>query len=342
MPTIFITTTAQAAPSLDLSLVVLRIYLTEPWEGLFDRLEVWRSRDTEEGPYEELTGSWWLPAKLPKDIGPSAVVTGPSYNIVGKKLTFKIDGGTERTVTFTGVDPLSAATLAGQIQTQATGLLESFVDATGRIGIRTVTPGTGASLEILEGDAAALLGLPTEPPDNLAFGLVPRLPLAMGQKTCTFMDVQGETAAFYKTRYRNNMTGAVSEFSVPFTTGQVIGLGPDRMVVGVVDLVDPQGKVLSNREVLLHSDFTGAVIDGKTVAGSSLSKLTDENGHVEFMLVRGTKLTVGIAGTNLARDITVPTDESISIFNLLDPALNGPDVFRVQVPELDYAVRRTL
>jgi hypothetical protein len=60
------------------------------------------------------------------------------------------------------------------------------------------------------------------------------------------------------------------------------------------------------------------------------------------MLVRGTKITVAIAGTDIVRDIDVPTDAAVSSFNLLDPTKGTNDAFKVQVPVFEYAARRSL
>jgi hypothetical protein len=78
------------------------------------------------------------------------------------------------------------------------------------------------------------------------------------------------------------------------------------------------------------------------VAGGGADLLTDSSGRVEFPLVRGLGVTVSVAGTSLVRDITVPVDITVDIFNLFDPTIGTDDNFRVQVPELDYAIRRTL
>jgi hypothetical protein len=60
---------------------------------------------------------------------------------------------------------------------------------------------------------------------------------------------------------------------------------------------------------------------------------------VEFILPRGQKVTVAVAGTSLVRTITVPDRES---FNLFDPDIADDDVFKVQVPLLVMAERRSL
>jgi len=78
------------------------------------------------------------------------------------------------------------------------------------------------------------------------------------------------------------------------------------------------------------------------MAGTDLVGTTDRDGHVEFMLVRGQSISVAVVGTDLIRTFTVPVDLTVLSFQLLDPTLSSNDVFRVQVPTLVYAERRTL
>jgi hypothetical protein len=114
------------------------------------------------------------------------------------------------------------------------------------------------------------------------------------------------------------------------------------LVRATLDLVDSRGIAIANQSVLLFNRFAGTQIGGKTMIGGANNGLTDKNGHFEMLLVRGTAVTVAIAGTNLARDVQVPTDPTVSSFDLLDPAYGSDDLFSVQVPDLQYAVRRSI
>lgn len=319
----------------------------EDFVGAFDLIEVWRSRTDEEGPFEELTAGRWKPARIPKDAGdaPSPAVTGPSVNIVGKELIIRVDEDEENdiSVVFTGTDPITFTNVAGQIVTAGLGKLFSYVDSDGVLVIETTEPGTGAALRIVESEAAPLLGLPTEEPASLAFGKDARILLVIGQQSYTFTDKNGSTDYFYKTRFRNKSTSSVSEFSLAFSPqSSGSGVSDENLACGVVDLVGLDGKPLRNVEVRLHSSFDGTIVDDRLVAGQDVVKLTDDTGHVEFILVRGQKVTVAISGTDIVREITVPTDSSVKIFKLLDPSIAGDDVFKVQVPDIVFAERRSL
>ncbi|WP_394831819.1 hypothetical protein LVJ94_35415 [Pendulispora rubella] len=114
------------------------------------------------------------------------------------------------------------------------------------------------------------------------------------------------------------------------------------IVVGVVNLADESGAPLVNREVLVSGNMLGQSPDGKVLYVPGQRKLpTDKNGHAEFQLVRGLEVIVAVAGTEIRRNVVVPTNPEITEFNLLDPFL-GNDMFGVQHPTIDYAVRRSL
>lgn len=303
------------------------------WVDNFDKLEVHRSRSGESGPYEELTGPVWKGATL-------AFKTQPYY-VVGKVLSLLLNEAAELDVTFTGVDPLSAASIATQIQTQSLGALSAAVVGT-EIVVTTMQPGAGASIRVLSSDAAGLFALDTVEPGCVTFGQNARIPLISGQGLYSFQDPNGSKEFSYRTRFRNQATNSVGEYSLVFAGMSITNLDPTDLILGTVDLTDLEGRPLQNVHVLVYSRVNTTLVNGKAIIGGSSDRLTDADGHVEFNLVRGSEVTVGIAGTSIARNVTVPTDVALTTFNLLDPSVGGQDVFQVQVPEYEYAVRRTL
>jgi len=317
---------------------------SQDFAGFFDFLEIWRSFSNEQGPFSELTADQWMPARLPLTGGdrPASPVTGASAALVGKTLVFLANESDTVVVTFTGTDPLTRITAANQVESQSGGKLTAYVDDEGQLVVETPNTGTGALLQCTGGTAAGDLGIETEAPANTAYGRDARVQLRTNTEQYRFTDQRGKSDAFYRTRYRNRLTGATSDFSQPFGTGQVSGLADTSLVLGQLDLVDLQGRPVAHRQVRIHTNFNGVLIEGKLMAGTDLVKQTDLEGHVEFMLARGQKIAVAVVGTDMVRDIVVPTDPAIVTFNLLDPMLSTNDVFRVQVPELVYAERRTL
>ena len=303
------------------------------WVGLFDRLEFHRSRDGSGGPYSEMTAAGITPAVL-------SFLSRP-YVVNTKVLSLQINESQQVDVTFSGADPIAAATIASQIQAQSSGLLTGAVSG-GLIKISTVQAGANITIRVLSSHAAGVFGLATEEPDSVVFGKNARLTLIQGQNAYSFTDPHGSSDFYYKMRFSNSFNNTVSEFSDPFQAKGVTTLEQSDLITGTIDLVDLSGRAASNVRVLVHNRFNPALIDGKAVASSELQALTDENGHAEFVLARGASVTVAIAGTTIARDITVPTDPALSSFNMLDPSVGGQDVFKVVIPEYEYATRRAL
>lgn len=329
-------------------LVQLQILVEESdWITLFDRIEVWRSRDGLLGPFEELTADSWSPARVPALGGdePSTPVSGGSVVVVGKTLEFRLneDEDTDITVTLTGTDPLTLSDVASQIIAQSDTKLHSYVDEDANLIVETTEPGTRAILRVLETDGAVIVGLPVEEPESLSYGRDARIPLLVGTTRYSFSDIRGSTTYYYKTRFQNRNTGAYSEFSPPFSVSQATGVSSSSTVCGQLDLIGLDGRPLANRAVTVYNKFRADQVEGKLIAGGPVVHVTDNNGHVEFTLVRGSLITVAISGTNIVRDIEVPTDSSVSIFNLLDPTVSPTDdVWVVNTPNIIYAERRSL
>lgn len=313
--------------------------------GLFDCIEVWRSRETEGGPYEELTGSTWRGARLPRSglDQPAVAQTGPNVNVTGLVLELLINEKDLLAVEFTGVNPLTLSQVATQITTQSLGRLRAWVDTNAQLVIETTEPGTGATLRVISSDTASFLGLTLAAADALAFGQEARILLVAGTGSYSFSDKGGSSAYFYRTRLRNRSNNTVSEFGQTYNTEQVVGINPVNVVTGYLDLVDSAGRNLVGIEVSLRSPFIGSVIEGKLVAGSDLMQRTDAQGHVEFTLMRGQTYTLSIAGTNIAKEIVAPTDTAITSFLLVDDAFaTQDDYFRARVPQIPTMERRSL
>jgi len=317
---------------------------TASWEGLFDRLEVWRSRGTADGPYEPLHDVSWMPARLPPNTPgspPSPPQTGPSAVLVGKTLKFLIDEMVPVSVTFTGTDPLNYGQAATQIQAQSNGLLTAFVLGSALI-VQTVEPGIKAILRCVGGDPAPLLGLATTEPSSLAYGRDARIVLKQGEQNYGFTDPHGDTSYFYKARFVNSFTGATNDYSLPVQGIIQSGLDISNLVRCYIDVVDMTGNAVVGQELLVYNAFNGQQVQGKVITGGSVTKLTDSQGHAEVFLARGLLVSVSVGGTPLARQVTIPADPAIESLNLLAAASGNDDLFTVQVPVIPFAVRRTL
>jgi hypothetical protein len=312
------------------------------FNGMFDLLEVWRSRSTVGGPYGELTSDSREPARIPFNGGdaPSVPLDGPLVQVVGKELLFILNKKYSVSVLFSGTDPLTTAEAAIQIAAQSMGRLRSYVDSSFKLVVETTESGTGASLEIPSTDAASILGLPITSPDNLVFGKDSRIQLSLGVNEYTFVDFSGSTDFYYKIRFSSRLSGNVGEFSLPFSVGQEVGLSPGNLVLGYLDLVDLQGKPLVGREVSLSSQYNGTLVEGKSVIGNTVSKNTNISGHVDFNLIRGVTYELSISGSNLVKTIIASLDPTVAAFPLLDANMSEQvDYFRVRVPQIPTLLR---
>jgi len=318
----------------------------EAFVGAYNELEVWRSPGPGQS-FKEITGAFWAPARLPADgeDEPPVVVAGPLIDVVGQTLSVIARNGdlSQLDFDFVGAGAALLKDIAIQITSQSGGRLKSYVDVNQKLVLETTVAGASSYLQVLPTTAAIFLGLPTELPTSEAFGKERRIPLLPGVSQYTFVDQAGSPTSSYKTRFRNSVTGVTSEFSLPFTNAQAIGLGPSRLITGFLSLVGNDGKPLAYTEVSIRSNFRGQLVDGKLIAGGDLVDSTNSEGYVEFVLVRGQPYTLGIAGTNIVKDFTAPTDSSLTTFPLLDPAYgNADDYFKVRVPNIPTLARGSI
>jgi hypothetical protein len=316
------------------------------WAGLFDHLEVWRSTLGEDGPYTEMTAVAWQGPTIPADLygqsPPLAPVTGAQVAISGLQLQLLFNEETPVNVNFTGTNPLTFHQAAVAISAQGDNFVSAFVWTDGRMVLVGAQPGNKAIMRVVGGDAAPLLGLTTSGVTATAYGKDSRIELIAGQDAYSFTDYHGDSSYWYKTRFHQALSNNVSDFSLPFSTDSGSIVNPASVIVGTIDLVDAQGKPIENREVSIYTRFGGNTVGAFGVIPRDIRQLTDVDGHAEFQLLRGLQVTVSVAGTQLVRDITVPADPTLSSFGLLDPGIGSNDVFTVQVPEVDFVVRRSL
>lgn len=311
---------------------------SESWLGLFDQLQVWRSSDPS-GPFTELTGALWAPPRLPVGGGEVAVpaFVGRPLALTGLVLSFVLDEQYQIDITFTGPDPVSLQSAASQVTAGSGGRLKAWVADEGVFVVEYLAPGNKHILRVIKSEASVLLGFVTE---LYAYGKDARIGLVAEQSSYSFVDAHSQKGAFYTTRYSSSTLLDLSEFSVPFPSTASNASAAD-VIRGVLDLVDLAGRPKQNREVVIAVKFSGQQVGAFTMVDTQLSALTDSSGHVEFPLVRGSKIVVVVSGTKLARDVVVPEDPNITVFNLFDPGVGSDDLFVVQKPIIDWAVRRS-
>jgi hypothetical protein len=331
-------------------IITLNILVREEDVRGFDQIQVWRSDSTIMGPYKELTAETWMPALVPEDAPapPESPIDGPEVVAAGTTLLLRLDDREDAVIPMPGPDPMSYADAAAAITALGTGRFKAYVTqrlTTGEVllVLEGIRPGTGAVLEVMGGDAAPLFGLPTELPMSQGVGRDARINILQGKTSYQFVDQRGTKDSYYRTRFFNRVTYEASEFSQASAVTQAMGLSQASIVVGYLDLVQSDGRPLSNRRVSVYSPTRGNLVENKLVTGPPDTKLTDKNGSVQFTLVRGVKYTVAISGTDIVREIVAPEDPTVKLFPLLGADVGTTDdVFKVQVPEIVYAERRSL
>lgn len=304
---------------------------------LFHVIEVWRSRVGEWGPYEEVTAAGYTNPTIPAPDGhlPDGS-TGPSIALHDLILELDLDGAHIYPTTFSGADPFTYATAATAINAQSNGRYSAYV-AQGQLRLTSVSAGSGASLRVVESDAAIALGLPTTSPENISFGRDPYIPLITGKQRYTFLDRNSEAGFFYKTRLRNVLDASLGAFSTPFQPKAPSGLLPEQRVLGYCKLASATGGPDVARRLAIRVESTGTLLHDHVVAGGDIELVTNSDGYAETLLVAGSRIQVALGGTDLVRSITVPSVQ----FNLFDPAYGTDDVFRVQSSPEHHAVRRS-
>lgn len=139
------------------------------------------------------------------DVIATAAMTGPrvpalfgteTYKplaLSGKTLVLEV-GGAERSVVFSGTDPLSIDSIRSQIET-AVPEIETFLSQ-GQVRLATRSIGVSAKLKVIDSDAARTMGLPTD----LRVGLQENLLLQENVVHYRLLDPLGEPGTEYRWR----------------------------------------------------------------------------------------------------------------------------------------------
>lgn len=296
----------------------------------FSHIRVKRSIVGVGGPFDLITGEVATAATL---LAPTA---GP-YSVSGLTLEISVDRAPAVTVTFTGTDPLTAAALAGQINAELGAANASNVGAS--LQLASLLTGTESAIEVTGGTALAALGWSANDRD---VGEDENIPLTPGKELYDYVDDDGDGDFFYVVHYHNPVSNLSSNDSEPFQGEPSAVVGTENLSRAIVDLADTTGFAIADQEISLYTVHQiPLVVDGFQIGLARAPKvmITDNLGHAEELLVRGSRVKVVFEGTSVIRDITVPDEEEFDLLALLAAA---PDPFNPALPAFPFAIRRTL
>ncbi len=256
--------------------------------------------------------------------------SGPTVPVQGLTLEVSIWDEHVINITFAAGDPPTLSQVAATIMMQAPVLRAWHQDA--QLYLSSVLTGAGQSIEVLLGDAAALLGLPTE---IKVWGVDARAALEATEELYLFLDPENSPEYRYQYRLVNAMTGAEGPLSAPFQPATV---APQKTVRGWLKVMDGLGRGVPNRLVYLipqDTQDTSLWSAGTHVTPDPITVKADDTGMVSVELLRGVPYLLQLSGTKITRRITPPVDLNVASFDMLG-AEYGEDGDQFQIQRVDY------
>lgn len=282
--------------------------------SLYDRIQVWRSPDNI-ASYVDITADESTAASLDGSVASPWAISGQELEVI-------LDGADPVSVTFTGTNPLTLAQVLDQINAVFPDLASEVPTDTGRVRLTSATTGTQSILE-LSGAAATTLGLSAVRKN----GKAARPLLAASTQLYEFRDYDGADLYYYKTRYYNSETGAVSVFSEPHQGNPSTDFPSSAFLLCFLYLADGTGKAIVGRRIIFVPTGQLQVTDnndnvyGILTTVDRIEVATNDVGYAEVSLAKGQTFKVFIEGSTLQRQFTVPsTGTSLNILTALTTA----------------------
>ena len=124
----------------------------------------------------------------------------------------------------------------------------------------------------------------------------------------------------------------IQEFEISATAVEVSPPDSPEVCRIYADFVDQGGSAIEDFKITVTNLFSPSSSSGLSVVEGTTSYETNSEGHVEFDVVRGTKVKVSLVTTGLTRDITAP-DQAVA--NLLTLLGSATDPFQVVEDDSD-------
>jgi hypothetical protein len=295
----------------------------------FDTIRVKRSITGVDGTYNLLT-----------DLAPDAAFllapTSGNYNVSGKTLQVLSDQDAQVDILFTGTDPLTTAQVVSQVNTALGDVIAS--DVSNALQLTSTLTGTVSKVEIVGGSAATEFGWSAGDRD---IGFDAHITLQAGVTGYNYTDSDGQSGYFYKVNFYNTTTALTSADSSPFE-GDVGTLVSEGTLSDVkIDLIDGRGIALPDQDVTFYPMHELLEVEGFQIglARAPTTITTNNSGHAEVSLVRGSRWRVSFDGTSIIRDITIPDEEETDLMAVLGAA---PDPFDIKTLLINPAIRRSV
>jgi hypothetical protein len=297
----------------------------------FSHIRVKRSTGAIDDPYALITAN--SPAA-----GTLLAPTGGNYDVEGKTLSFKIDGQSQVDVLFTGsLAPLTTAEVVDQINTEVGEVVAS--DDNDALRMTSTQTGTGSSVEIIGGSAAAEFGWSGGERD---IGEDANIPLIEGQSLYNYTDQDGVGDYFYVVHYYNQVSNLSSADSDPFQGEPGTVVDATTLSIGKVSLITGSGKAVEGQSITFYSVYELLEVGG-VVAGVQRKPIgtivTDAAGKAEIPLLKGLRIKVAFDGTSIIREFVVPDTDEFDVMTVIG---SSPDQFDIQEVDFGLALRRTL
>jgi hypothetical protein len=291
----------------------------------YSHIEVYQSTD-QGNSFQEITAS--LAQAAVKDSTPAQTM----FQMGGKLLKLKIDGGAEQSISFSDLIPLWTPTqVVNRINEVVPGL--ASVQSVTTVRLTSPTTGRASSVEITYTDALDLFSA-----TGIVYGKAARVALVGGTLLYTFPDVAGKETDRYKWRFSANGVAPFSDFSEVVSGSVAPTMPAGNLAVAMAQFFDSGGQPKKVRVLVGMDSNPQQSGSAFIVQGPSKVVDSDNNGFLQMTLVRGSRCRVAIEGSTYVREFIVP---DVASFDLMSVMAMSPDPFTVQQvpPQL---IRRSL
>jgi hypothetical protein len=280
----------------------------------YTKIEVWRSTDSGNS-YKEVTSSAASSASL------SSISFSTTVDMNGGKLLkFKVDGGTELTVSFSG-SPVRYWT-PQQVRDQINTVSNVATVVGSKVVLTSPTTGQASTIEITYNDTD--LGFTA---GQKVFGILARPSLTLGVYVYTFTDLNGTSSYSYRWRFSANGANPISEYSTPVHGSALAIVSPLSVATATFVGVNGIGKKVT---LVVTTEVSPQIFSGVYVINDVPGIFqSDDTGFIQIPMLRNIRVRVGIEGTPFVRDFTVP---DVATFDLISAMASASDPFTIQIP----------